>query len=131
MTEAELEDIKRASQALDSDDPAEVEAAKQLFLELTKKDPAESYYVLAVGMAHSQQGSYAEAERCFERAIELSPTDFSAHVNRGHMRLRRGDAAGARADFMTALTLMPEESEGRLLVQATLAAMSSGAGGPH
>jgi len=125
------EDVQRAAAALESNDELEVETARRFFLKMTQQEPDDAYYVLALGMAFDRQGDPAQAEACFERAIQLAPSDNAAYVSRGNMRLKRGDVSGARADFMKALTLMPEESEGRLLVQATLASMGPGGGEPQ
>jgi Tfp pilus assembly protein PilF len=50
----------------------------------------------------------SEAEASYTRAIEANLSVTDALQNRGVCRLRRGDSAGARADFERALRIDPD-----------------------
>ncbi len=58
-----------------------------------------------------------DIRRCNEALIEERANDtimVATHVNRGILRLRRGDTSGAMADFDAATALDPEEPEAYL-----------------
>jgi len=61
--------------------------------------------------------SSAEMQRCDDAIIEERSDNVrlaSTHVNRGILRLRRGDTAGAMRDFNDATRLNPAEPEAYL-----------------
>lgn len=57
---------------------------------------------LAVGIATLRLGDAAAAERAFGDALARDPDQPAARLNRGALRLRRGDFAGAAEDFARA-----------------------------
>jgi len=59
------------------------------------------------GNGYMQLGRYSEAIGEFSRAIEAGQLVTDALINRGVCKLRRGDPAGAEADFREALRLDP------------------------
>ncbi len=58
---------------------------------------------LFLGRVHEDAGRLDDALGCYESALALHPRAQSALVARSHLRLRRGDAAGARKDAETAV----------------------------
>ena len=52
-----------------------------------------------------------EAEKLYERAIELDPALAIAHTNLGNIAFRRGDEAGAVALYQRALAIDPSQPE--------------------
>ena len=58
---------------------------------------------LFLGRVHEDAGRLVEALASYESALALHPRAQSALVARSHLRLRRGDAAGARRDTETAV----------------------------
>jgi tetratricopeptide (TPR) repeat protein len=56
----------------------------------------------ALGIAAQRTGELALAESAFGRALEHEPALAAAWLDRGALRARRGDYAGARADFARA-----------------------------
>jgi len=59
-----------------------------------------------------------------DRALSLDPSDAQAHNNRGLVKARLGDVAGARVDFERALQLQPGLSE----AERNLRLLNAGAG---
>jgi len=57
------------------------------------------------GVTLAEQNRYDSAYDCFDRAIELKPNYSEALNNRGAIKLRRSDAAGALADVSRAIAL--------------------------
>ncbi|MEK7824612.1 MAG: hypothetical protein AAB290_06195 [Candidatus Eisenbacteria bacterium] len=55
-----------------------------------------------LGVAAQRLDDLALAEGAFTRAVEVEPHDTAARLNRGALRARRGDFAGAREDFALA-----------------------------
>ncbi len=62
------------------------------------------------GITLLNEDKLSEAEECFNRAIKLRPTEFKALYNRGKLRLKRGEAEAAIADFDKATSLKPEHA---------------------
>ena len=78
-----------------------------------KLAPDQGRYRVHRGMARTQLGKYGEAEEDFKIADQSpSPDDrFDAQVNRGRLRQRQGDFAGAEAEFTSALSHDPKSSD--------------------
>jgi tetratricopeptide (TPR) repeat protein len=55
----------------------------------------------------------AEAEACYQRALEGDPGLAAAHTNLGALASRRGDIEGARQSFEAALACDPDQPEAR------------------
>ncbi|MFZ5787023.1 MAG: alkaline phosphatase family protein [Acidobacteriota bacterium] len=62
---------------------------------------------LDLGTLAGEQGDFALAARCLERAVALMPGEVVAHRNLGAARLALGDVEGARRSFGEALRLDP------------------------
>lgn len=61
----------------------------------------------ALGIAYSDSGRPADAERLLARVIELDPENVEAYGNFGIVRLRGNDPSGARDSFRKALAIDP------------------------
>ena len=59
------------------------------------------------------------------RALDLDPEDPDAFLERGILRQRRGDPAGARKDWEKAVALSPDSATGDL-AQQNLALLEAG-----
>lgn len=59
-------------------------------------------YYSSRGAAHSRLGQLTAALTDLEKALELDPGDGKTYYNRGHLRLRQQDEAGAIEDFRRA-----------------------------
>ena len=55
------------------------------------------------------EGREAEAFSAFDRAIELCPPYYEAHLNRGALHMRVGQHERALADFLRTLEIKPTE----------------------
>ncbi len=62
-------------------------------------EPGAARRALALGVACQRLGDLEAAERAFSRALEDAPNHPAARLNRGVLRARRGDFAGAEADL--------------------------------
>src|SRR5207249_2297716 len=69
--------------------------------------PAFVWIPLLQGYAHGQLEDFAAAEADFRKAVELDPNEYGIYVNRGAMRLRKGDLKEAVDDLKRALELKP------------------------
>lgn len=58
-----------------------------------------------------QLGQYDKALTDYTRAIALDRSSSYAHYNRGIVRDRQGDFAGAVADFTAAIELEPQNAD--------------------
>jgi len=64
-----------------------------------------------MGRAHLQQSAIDEAERCWRRAVELSPDHLHAWLSLGQIELRRDRADEAVRLFTRAAAIEPGSSE--------------------
>jgi arylsulfatase A-like enzyme/tetratricopeptide (TPR) repeat protein len=62
-----------------------------------------------VGALRGGQGALEEAERSFEEAVLIDPTDFEARANLALTRVRRGQEEAALDALAAALALRPDE----------------------
>jgi len=69
--------------------------------------------VLNRGCAHVERGELEAAERAFDAAVAMAPSDAGAWANRAEARFKRGRAAEALADAERALALEPENKTAR------------------
>ena len=58
-------------------------------------------------MRHTSLGMIAEADKDFERAIEIYPKDFQAYLNSGVIKLRLGNTGKALELFSKAIEVNP------------------------
>jgi tetratricopeptide (TPR) repeat protein len=75
-----------------------------LAAELTPADP-EVYAMRAA--AYRQLKTPDLAEENVDQALKLSPSHAGALLERGYLRRDKGDAAGARTDWLTVIQVMP------------------------
>ena len=64
----------------------------------------------ALGIAYSQVGRDADAERSFRRMLEIEPASSRAFENLGILQLRRGQHAEAEAALRRALAIDPDRA---------------------
>jgi tetratricopeptide (TPR) repeat protein len=76
-----------------------------LWLDVTRKSPANGRGWMNYGLTQMEQGRYAEAKAAFDRAAELSPAYGTLAINRGIVAAARGDSSGAEEHFRRALEL--------------------------
>jgi tetratricopeptide (TPR) repeat protein len=72
---------------------------------LAWKDRAEERCITAAELL--TQGNLSGAEACLDRALKLDPNHAQAYHQRGVLRTKKGDAAGAAEDFAKAAQLDP------------------------
>jgi tetratricopeptide (TPR) repeat protein len=65
---------------------------------------------------YENQERWEEAEKLYERAIEVEPDDAVAHMNFGRMLSKRGDSIRAATQLKIALLLDPDYSTARKLL---------------
>ncbi|MBI4493553.1 MAG: tetratricopeptide repeat protein [Chloroflexi bacterium] len=70
---------------------------------------AETYY--AVGCARANLAQYAEAVKEFDLCLQLDPSRWRAHLQRGHCYLALGEVAKAQQEYQQAEALQPESVE--------------------
>jgi tetratricopeptide (TPR) repeat protein len=85
------------------------EAGRQLTRALAKTEDAELMNEL--GHIHFLQGSLDEAQRRFERAAELNPSDSSPHLNLAKLALQRRERELALKHLSHARVLAPRQYE--------------------
>jgi len=96
--------------------------AKVIFDGLAALDPTESYYRTALGAVFLAQEQLDQALAQFDKALELNAKDVAALVNRGEVRLRKGQLFDAAEDFKHAVDLDPENKDPLSLRARALAA---------
>jgi predicted Zn-dependent protease len=85
-------------------DPAQALAKADLAIRL---EPREALFHGLRGDALKKQGRVAEAEQEYGEAIRLNGDYFAHYLNRGLVRQRLGNAAGARSDLERSNALLP------------------------
>ena len=70
----------------------------------------------ALGVAQYKSGHFEEAERSFERALELQPSAPESHQNLGRMHATQGRWEEAARSFEKCVSLRPGHAEDRLLL---------------
>lgn len=83
-----------AEKGFDLVDAGDFEGALAIFDGLLVINPADGSMHAARGSVFHQKGDLEEAEAAYDKAIELDPKAVLARVNRGELRLKRGDAKG-------------------------------------
>ncbi|KXZ56581.1 hypothetical protein GPECTOR_1g522 [Gonium pectorale] len=72
------------------------------------------------GVAAAKQGNYADAHKCYERALELDPRSAEAHVARGAAHANQRAFPAAEADLRAALRLDPGHRNAAAYLEAVL-----------
>lgn len=91
-----------------------VEAERELARVETEKHETADSCVLH-GQVLEQLGREKDAAAAYERAIAIDPKQPDAHVFRGRLRAKAGDAAGAIEDLSAAQAVRPDDEIGREL----------------
>ena len=65
---------------------------------------------LVRGYAFSETKQFKQAERDFDKALELAPNSYFVFLNRGVVRLKKQEYDAAQADFQKAAELRPDLS---------------------
>lgn len=80
--------------AFDLVDAGELDGAATIFIGLLALNPRDAAIRAALGAVYEKQGRIPEAEAAYSEALELDPNTVVARLNRGLLRLRRGDRGG-------------------------------------
>ena len=83
----------------------------------TDRRDAEAWYLL--GAVHQHFGGLTEAQRCYERAVELEPDNAETYYYLGNVFRNQGDIEKAADCYRHAVTIMPDHVE----AQCNLGAM--------
>ena len=78
------------------------QAAKAIAIE-----PGEALFYSLKGDALTLKKQYRQAEKAYDRAVQMDPDFFRHSAQRGSLRFRRGDLRGARQDLKQSLKLLP------------------------
>lgn len=89
-------------------------------------DPSNTRALVGLGRIHLDEQRYSEATSCFERAVALDPSSKN-HVSLAIARHRAGDEEGARAAWLEAARLSPDDEHVRRALAASALEVSSGA----
>ncbi len=114
-----------AAQVVSSGFPNELKTKyfKAAVDEMTKQfatSPLDARFPLFLGLIFQSAGDYADAQKSFDRAHELSPTKQSILYQMGQNALARGDMASALSDFKQALELDTNNAEARMYYASLL-----------
>jgi len=95
---------------LELDRPAEAVA------HLTAAESVQSFVWIPIlrGYAQGRLENYEAAERDFAAALAQDPLEYGAYLNRGAMRLERGEFDRAIADLQQAIALKPRQYQAHL-----------------
>lgn len=110
---------ERGIQALRQGD---VDGAVDLLARAVLADSQDATAQAFLGVAYSQKGLHAQANRALQTAVELEPTNPSFQFNRGVALEQAGDGAGAAAAYRATLQLNPEHAQARARLQGLGAA---------
>jgi Flp pilus assembly protein TadD len=92
MTQAQAEEI--AGHGVSLADAGRLEEARVVFEGLTASNLRDSAAWGALGTVYQKLGRMEDALAAYDTCVQLDPENPVALVNRGELRLRRGDAAG-------------------------------------
>ncbi|HEX6086945.1 MAG TPA: hypothetical protein VF266_20615 [Thermoanaerobaculia bacterium] len=81
-----------------------------LWLDVTRKSPANGRGWMNYGLTQMETGRYAAAKSAFDRAAELTPAYGTLAINRGIVAAALGDPSGAEAHFRRALELKADRN---------------------
>eukprot|EP00775_Hariotina_reticulata_P012286 gene12286-biopygen14184 len=98
-------------------DAAAVQAAQQHIRQ--KIDEVWSHEAVCRGVAHAKSGEYQQALSCYDKALELNPSNTDAMVARGAAYANKNHFVAAVQDFEAALSLDPSNANAKKYLQAT------------
>ncbi len=105
------------SKAFDLVDAGELDAAEGIFNGLLVLNPFDAAVHAALGSVLHEQGNVGAAEAAYDEAIRLDGASALARVNRGELRLRRGDRSGVRDLELAAASTSPLQQRARYLLR--------------
>lgn len=76
-------------------------------IEDTAARPQDPTAHAALGTYYRQQGRFADAQRAYDRALELNPTSASIHNNIGNLKRAQGDLGDAVEAYHEAIRIDP------------------------
>ena len=79
--------------------------AETIFKGLVTLNPKIAYYHTALGSIYEAKQDYEDALIEFNKALEIDADDICALVNRGEIRLRKGEVLEAASDFQKGIKL--------------------------
>lgn len=82
------------AKAFDLLDAGDLDGAVTVFTGILVLNPYDAGVHAALGAVLHEQGKLVEAESAYDEAIRLDGDTVLARVNRGELRLKRGDAGG-------------------------------------
>jgi serine/threonine protein kinase/tetratricopeptide (TPR) repeat protein len=88
--------------------------ARQLLKETTDRDPQTFWGWFYLGQSSDAVAEYREALTAYDIAATHQPGFFGTYFNRGLVKIRLRDAAGAEADFDRVVAARPEWADGYL-----------------
>ncbi|MGA9524109.1 MAG: tetratricopeptide repeat protein, partial [Myxococcaceae bacterium] len=83
-----------SSLAFDLLDAGQIDGAEKIFAGLLALNPKDASIRAALGAVFHKLGRIEDAEAEYEAALAIEPKAVLARVNRGELRLRRGDTEG-------------------------------------
>lgn len=85
-------------------------AAAKAYREALSLDPQLVSAAINLAIIHEKWRETEIAKKLYDDAVRVAPRSFAARYNRGQFSQKRGDLAGARADYMVALQVSPSET---------------------
>lgn len=105
-------------------DEGDVRGAIVQLKEVTHLQPGNFEAHLDLGVAYAQKGFYAEAERCYARAGDLSPDDLVLNYDRAGLYALWGRPAEALEALRRAMSVDPVKVRGWLAVDDMFASLA-------
>jgi tetratricopeptide (TPR) repeat protein len=78
-------------------------AAEDDFLKAIEREPSNRTAWYCRGQIHQAREEYADAIKCYDRVLELSPGDFATLLKRSEAHRKMGRISAAEADYQKAL----------------------------
>lgn len=82
-----------------------------LWQDVTQKSPHKARGFCALGVLHTEQGNFVQAQIDFNKAIEMNPRYATAFCGRAILYAKQDDFERAFADFTKAIKLDPNHAE--------------------
>ena len=105
------------SKAFDLVDVGDLEGAESIFNGLLVLNPFDAAVHAALGAVLHEQGNLGAAEAAYDEAIRLDEASALARVNRGELRLRKGDQTGLRDLEVAAAKASPVQQRAQYLLR--------------
>lgn len=105
------------SKAFDLLDAGDLDGAVVIFTGILVLNPFDAGVHAALGAVLHEQGKLVEAEASYDEAIRLDGDTVLARVNRGDLRLKRGDAGGFDDLEIAAARISPIQQRAKNLLR--------------